>query len=98
MPVLVQRDGVSPPRTWVPSGAVRVTAVRLPPVTLTTTGLSSAHAVAPAAGLVICGAGVVTVAARDGAARGLRGTGSEARPAEGQQQHRRDQERQGAAS
>jgi hypothetical protein len=51
LPVLAQRAAMRSPRTWRPSGPVRVTAVRVPPVALTTTGLSSAHSVAPAAGL-----------------------------------------------
>ena len=57
VPVLAQRSAVRPPRTWRPSRPVRVTAVRLPPVTLTRTGLSSGQAVAPAAALAICAVG-----------------------------------------
>ena len=59
VPVLDQRVGVISPRTWRPSAfAVSVAAVRVPPVTVRRTGLVSAHLVAPAASLTICGGGV----------------------------------------
>ena len=62
VPVLAHVVGFRVPRISEPSGAVRVADTRVPPVTATSTGLLSFHAVAPAAGLLTTGGPPTTVA------------------------------------